>query len=521
MFDLVIAQGEVIDGQRRPRFRADVGVVGDRIAAVGDLRNAQRRRTIDASGRIVAPGFIDVHNHSDGWLLKLSHFTAKTRQGFTTEVLASDGISYAPVNGSTRRQWLYYLHSLNGLEMHDDRGWCSLADYGQQLHHSSAQNAVMQIPYANIRSLVCGFGCRAVDDFQMRQIQYEIRLAMEQGGVGLSTGIDYIVQCFSSTTEIALACEAIAEQGGVYVSHVRYKQGLMKALAEAVEIGRRAGVPVHISHLKAQPSAPAEMIFEFLEQAGRELDITFDVYPYQPGSTMLSYLLPYEVWEDGPLSALGHLERAEMRSRFRDGLSAYRLDLDHIRIAWLPSRENACHIGQTLAEFVRERGTSAEDALLNLLVSEAMAVLCVMDEGDDRLVHPFLAHPRCMIGTDGIFFPDSCVHPRVYGSSGRILGPAVRDWKLFSLEDAVYKLSGFAAARFRLPARGVIAEQAFADLVVFNPETVTDYATFAEPHQFTVGIEQVLVNGVPVIQDSKPIMQWPEGPPGRFLTPGN
>ncbi|MDP6721115.1 MAG: amidohydrolase family protein, partial [Pirellulaceae bacterium] len=173
MFDLILEHGDVIDGTNRPRCRADVGIQGDRIVAIGDLASAETRLSIDASGQVVAPGFIDVHNHSDGWLLKMRHFAAKTLQGFTTEILMADGISYAPVNQFTKPQWLYYLRSLDGLTMQDDRGWQSLGDFMQQLDATTVQNSATHIPYANVRSMVSGFGRRRLDDFQIRQVQYE------------------------------------------------------------------------------------------------------------------------------------------------------------------------------------------------------------------------------------------------------------------------------------------------------------------------------------------------------------
>jgi N-acyl-D-amino-acid deacylase len=520
LFDSILKNGEVIDGTNRPRRCADVGIRGDRIAAIGDLADAETRCSIDASGQIVAPGFIDVHNHSDGWLLKMPHFAVKTLQGFTTEILMADGISYAPVNEFTKPQWMYYLRSLDGLTMQDDRGWQSLGEYMQQLDGTTVQNSATHIPYANVRSMVAGFGRQRLDDFQIRQVQYEIRKGMDDGAVGISTGLDYIVECFSTTDELVAACQAMSDRRGVYVTHVRYKKGLIAALSEAVEIGRRADVPVHISHLKSQPGCDCDEIFAFLDRARKDVELSYDVYPYQPGSTMLNYLLPNEVWEEGPLAAIGILNRPEMRERFRQGIEAYRLDLDHIRLAWVQGKANAPQIGKTLAQFVEESGQSTADALLNLLIEESLAVLCVMDEGDDRLVHPMLKHDLAMIGTDGIFYPDSVIHPRVYGSVGRILGPFVRDLKLFSLETAVHKLSGFAAERFQLRDRGVLAEGAFADVVVFDPARMQDHATFVDPHRTTVGINHVLVNGVPIVRDGTPIDASETKPPGRFVRAG-
>ena len=517
MFDTIILKGDIIDGSRQPRYRADLGIQGDRIVAIGDLRTVEARQTLDAENRVVAPGFIDVHNHSDGWLLKTPHLTPKTLQGFTTEILMVDGISYAPVNESTAAHWLFYLRGLDALQMEDYRGWQSLTEFMQLLDGRNVQNSAMHIPYANVRSLACGFGPRVADDFQIRQIQSEIRRGMDQGAVGLSTGLDYIVQCYASTEELIDACSAMADRNGVYVTHVRYKRGLLPALEEAIEIGRRASVAVHISHLKWLQPDGADRILGVVDRARRDIDLTFDTYPYVAGSTLLSYFVPYETWEDGPLYANGKLNELAIRERFRDGLDAWHLDLESIRISWVPSKENSHLHGKTLQEYVDARGRPPAEALSDLLIDEGLAVLCVTNEGDDSLSHPFMQHEAFMLGTDGIYFPDSQIHPRMFGSTGRILGPCVRDAKLFSLEEAVYKLSTHAARRFGLHGRGVLREGAFADVVVLDPENVTDTATFDEPNRPTKGIEQVLVNGIPVIQDGVPAEIDQPALPGRFL----
>ncbi len=518
MFDIIIRGGTVIDGTKAPRYSADVGIRGDRIESIGDLSAAEARDSIDATGKIVAPGFIDVHNHSDGWLLKTPHLTAKTTQGFTTEVLMADGISYAPVNQHTAREWLFYLRSLDGLRVDEYQGWQSLSEFMNCIDSHNVQNAATHIPYANVRSIACGWGRHAVDDFQMRDIQDAIRRGMDEGAVGLSTGIDYIVQCFSTTDELVEACSAMSDRNGLYVSHVRYKKGLMPALQEAVEIGRRAKVPVHISHLKGQSPGQVEEVLEYVDKVARhEVDLSFDVYPYQPGSTMLSYLLPYDVWEDGPLAALAKLRDPVIRTKFRDGLRAYRLDLDRIRLAWVLSKENAQHQGKYLSQYIEETGLPAEEALYNLLIEERMATLLVFDEGDDKLVRPFLQHDLFMLGSDGIFFEDGPIHPRVYGSAARLVGPLVRDAKLFSLEDAVHKLTGASSARFGLTGRGVIQEGRYADLVVFDADTIADRATYDDPHQYSVGVETVIVNGTPIIRGAEPIETLSDPLPGRYL----
>lgn len=515
MLDLLIRNGLVIDGTGAPRRRADLGIVNDRIVGLGDLAGQSVKQTIEAAGRVVAPGFVDVHNHSDGWLLKAANLLPKTRQGFTTEVIMADGISYVPADQRTRAEWIYYVRGINALQFAETGNWESLADYLSLIDGRTAQNAIAHIPYGNARALACGFGRQVPDDFQLDEIIALVRQGMDQGAVGLSTGMDYLPQCFATTDELVAVCRAMAPWNGIYATHVRYRKTTLGGLQEAVEIGRRAGVPVHISHLKATRPADIEAVLDYLDRvAVREVDFSFDVYPYLPGCTMLNYMLPYDLWEDGPLAVQARLRDPEVRARFGRSMATY--PLEQIHIAWLPSRENQRFIGRLLSEYVAEVGKPPGDALSDLLIEESLAVLLVFHHGDDALVHPFLSHPRYMMGTDGIYFPDGAVHPRLYGSAPRLLGPCVRDHRLFTLEEAVRKLSGFPAERFGLKDRGVLREGGFADVVVFDPETVADRATYDAPHQFPVGIEQVLVNGVPVIADNAPA-ELPTPRPGRRL----
>lgn len=519
MFDILIRNGLLIDGTGASAQTSDIAVTGDRISAIDASISSDARTVIDAAGKAVAPGFIDVHNHTDGWLLKTDQLTAKTTQGITTEVIMADGIGYAPVNEQTALEWTFYLKALNALRLDEYRGWRTIAEYMAHADGNNVQNCISHIPYANVRSLYCGFGRQAVDDFQMKQMCSEIRNGMEEGAVGLSTGLDYIVQCFSTTDELVRACEAIAPYNGLYVPHMRYKLGLMNALRETIEIGRRAGVRVHISHLKSLHPNEIEEVLEYIDtEARHEVDLSFDVYPYQPGSTMLSYLLPYEVWEDGPLAAMSKMRSPEMKARFAAGLKNYLLDLDHIRIAWVSSKENSIHQGKRLSDYVDEMDLPPEEALYRLLVEERLAVLLVFDQGDDTLIESFLKHDLYMMGSDGIYQEGGHVHPRVFGTTGRILGPLVRDRKIFPLETAVQKMTSIPARRFGLTDRGELRAGAFADIVVFDPETVTDRATYQDPQQTCVGIEQVFVNGVQIVKDSAPIKVVSERQPGRALT---
>ena len=516
MFDIIIADGTIIDGTGAPRRRADIGITGDRIEAIGALAQEKARTSLSAAGRIVAPGFVDVHNHSDGWLLKTAHLQPKTRQGFTTEVIMADGISYAPVDAHTAPEWLFYMRSLNALQFAEYDGWNSLADYMSRIHGKNVQNAITHIPYANLRTMACGFGRQVPDDVQMRGIRAAVEQGMEEGAVGLSTGLDYISQCFSSTDELVEVCEAMSASKGLYVTHMRYKKGLMPALREAVEIGRRANVPVHISHLKSTTPEEVETLLQYVDGTARnEVDFSFDVYPYLPGSTTLDFLLPYEIWEDGPLAAVAKLADRQLRDRVAEELR--QANLDRGRIAWLPGKENSRFLGWTLSDYIREVDKAPADALCDLLIEEQLSVLCVYHHGDDSIVYPMLVHDCYMMGSDGVYFPDGIVHPRMYGSAPRLVGPCVRDHRLFSLEDAVRKLSGLPSERFGLTRRGHVEEGYFADLVIFDPDTVADQATYEDPHRFPVGIDSVIVNGVPIIESSEAVADLSHPLPGRYL----
>jgi N-acyl-D-amino-acid deacylase len=519
-FDWIIQNGTVLDGRRSPGIQADIGIRGERVTQVGNLSESLAAQRVDATGQVVCPGFIDVHAHSDAWLLQQCNFLPKTSQGYTTEFLMVDGISYAPVNEETAPEWILYLRGLNGLRLRQYSGWRTIAEFVSRLDRQNVQNTATFIPYGNVRSLICGFDRYPPDDFQLKEIKSLVAQGMDQGALGLSTGFDYLGQLFSSTAELTAVCKEIANKGGIYVSHIRYKLGILDGLKEAVSIGINAGVPVHISHLKGSTPAEAEAILAYINKtAVHEVDFSFDVYPYSASSTLLSSLLPHEVWTSGSLGAAKQLSRQAVRDQFASSLA--KLPLDRILIAWTATQANQDLAGKSLAEYITSTGRSSAQALIDLLIEENFAVLLVFLQGEDALVAPFLAHPHGMIGSDGIFQADGAIHPRVYGTAARVLGPCVRDQRLFSLADAVYKLSGYPAKRFDLPNRGAIQEGYFADLVCFEAGKVCDKATFANPRQAAVGINHVWVNGQRIIADSKPVIGTGSLLPGQFLHKGN
>jgi N-acyl-D-aspartate/D-glutamate deacylase len=514
MFDTLIQGGTVIDGTGCPGFRADVALAGDRIAAIGDLRDAEARATVNAAGLMVAPGFVDVHNHDEAWLLKDPRYTIKLRQGFTSEILLSDGISYAPMTPTLAPEFILYWRALNGLEPADYTGWRSIADFMALLDGRTPCNTLPLIPYANVRVIAAGWGRAAPDRAAAARITQLIEEGMAQGAAGLSSGMDYVAQCYATTDELVAACRTLRPSGGLHVMHIRYQSGRLAALQEAVAIGRRAGVPVHVSHLMGRTTEESAALIDYIDRvAVREVDFSFDTIPYCSASTLLLSQLPIEAWEDGPAQALQRMRAPELRQRLANALQA--VNLENYRLAFIPGGRHDRWFGQPLARYVEFLGQPPADAVLHLLAETNLAVLMVYLYGaGDAPAWPFLAHPCGMLGTDGIYFPGGHVHPRVYGCAARMLGDLVRR-NLFTLEQAVHKMTGQPAARFGLANRGTLRKGAAADVVVFDPSRVRDRATYEDPHQHAEGIAQVWVNGTQVVADGAPIEV--KTPPGRSL----
>ncbi len=518
MFDTIIKSATIVDGTGAEPFIADLGLIADRIAGVGDLSQSVGGQTVDGHGKWLTPGFIDVHTHMDGWLLKNPLIESKLRQGFTTEVIMSDGISYAPVSKGNAHQWILYLRGLNALEQCDYTGWESISEYMDLLDGRNAQNVLTQIPYANVRVLTQGWTTQPLDDFQQLELNLRIERDMAAGACGLSTGIDYISQCFATTEELRSACEPVAAAGGLYATHVRYKKGTLIGVKEAVELGRQTGVKIHISHLKGNSIAERDQLLAYItDVAMHEVDFTFDVYPYVPGSTMLNYLIPYSVYGQGPVQAL-HALRSR---RIRDAVSFMtesQVDLSHISIAWVPSKVNTHWQGRTLQEFVEASPSSPGDTLCDFLIEENLAVLLVFHRGDDLLVEEFLQHPAFLLGTDGIYQDGGHVHPRQFGSTTRILDTLVSKGVL-TLQKAVHAMTGKSATRFGMKDRGTLKEGKFADMVLIEPNAFKEQNSFQQPAILAKGVDHLWVNGTSVIADGKLMDPLSEsnGYPGRSL----
>jgi N-acyl-D-amino-acid deacylase len=470
-FDLLFRNAELIDGTGAPRFAADVGVIGDRIAAIfpradGAALAGERapgasatlpsaRRSIDGSGKILAPGFIDVHTHDDTALIDNPGMNMKVSQGVTTVVCGNCGFSVAPY---TRNDATKMLSLIVKNQANTGRDFAQFAAKVEAA--KPALNSAFLIGHSTLRLCTMGDDLdRVASVAEIEQMRGLLDTALQQGAIGLSSGLFYPAASHATLEEVAQVAEPLGRWGGIYTAHMRDEADhILPAMDETFEIGKRAGASVVVSHHKCSARKNFGRMRETLpkfDSARRKQDISFDVYPYVAGSTIL---------------------RKEMIAR-----------ADKVLIAW--SDAVAGVSGRDLKDLAVEWGLSMADAADRL--QPAGAIYFMMDEADVRSA---MAHPAAMIGSDGIPF-DTHPHPRLWGTFPRVLGHYSRELKLFPLEAAVHKMTGLSAHNFRLAQRGVVREGYFADLCLFDANTVRDTATFDKPISLSQGIDAVIVNG--------------------------
>jgi N-acyl-D-amino-acid deacylase len=490
-FDVIIAGGTVIDGTGAPRYRADVALKGDRIALVSRAPLASTRavRTIDATGKIVAPGFIDMHAHIDPLMELLGAETA-VRQGVTFALGGPDGGSPLPLAP--------YMDSLTAKGIGINVGYL--------VGHNSVKRRVM------------GTVSRAPTADEMRRMKTLIAEGMRDGAFGISTGLRYLPGNFSKIDEVIELSRVAADSGGIYTSHLREEGlGLIEGVSEAITIAREARIPVVLTHHKAVgpkmwgQSARTLAMIDSARRAG--LDVMADVYPYTATSTSLAVLIPTWAFDGGDSSFARRLKDPVLRDSIRKGIVTLLLtdrgggDIARVQfsnVRWQPDLN-----GKSLADWARQRGLAptpengAELVIEGQLKGGASMIYHVLDEAD---VQNIMKHPQVMIGSDGRlarYGDASSPHPRAYGTFPRVLGRYVRDLKLFPLETAVFKMTGQSAARLKLRERGVLRAGNYADVTVFDPATIADRSTFENPHQYSVGIDWVFVNGVAAVDGAK------------------
>ncbi|MGH2351750.1 MAG: N-acyl-D-amino-acid deacylase family protein, partial [Chloroflexota bacterium] len=499
--DVVLAGGLVVDGSGAPAYRADVGIDGGRITAIGDLAAAEAAVRLDAMGCVVAPGFVDPHTHSDLALLLNPEAHSKIRQGVTTEVIGNCGSSPAPLVGPHAAD----IRSRSGgaAQWQPDWDWQTYGDYLDRLRAARPSlNVVPLAGHVTLRSAAMGFDYRPPSPEELTRMQELLDEALDAGAFGMSSGLMSPPSSYADTEELVALAGTLRRHEAFYFSHIRGEGNtLFRATAEAIEVGERAGVPVQIAHHKAafRPNwGRMPQVTQLSEWAvDRGVDVRFDVYPYTAGSAGLTQLLPDWAHEGGRQTMLGRLRDPATRARLREEILAFGREWDRTYVTTVQSEANRPLEGKTLAEIGEQRRMEPVEVLFDLLLEEegrAGMLHFIMDEAD---VEHVIRHPLSMFGSDGSSLrPDGLLgrgkpHPRSYGCFPRVLAHYVRERKLLSLEEAVRKMTGAPAARLRLKDKGLVRWGVDADLVVFDPATVRDTATYAEPHQYAEGIRHV------------------------------
>lgn len=516
-FDVVIEHGRVVDGTGAPWYAADVGIRAGRIAAIGRLEHAPARQRIDAAGRIVAPGFIDMLGQSEFTILVDPHVPSKIFQGITTEI-TGEGESAAPVNEAIARERAPMLQHL-GL-----RGdWTDLAGYFSRLERQHIGiNLASYVGATTVREMVVGYADRAATPAELVHMQDLVADAMRQGAMGVSSSLEYAPAPYASTEELIALAKSAAQFGGIYATHMRSEQeAIMSSLEETIRIGHDANIPVEIWHIKAGGVSNFGRMPEIVGRIERAraagVDIAADTYAYPAWANDLSAFIPPWAHDGGNAKLVERLRDPAVRARLKRELAVVSTTWDNewqsvpgpeaILISTVGNPQLRALQGRTLAEIAKSRGTDPMDTLFDILVednAQTEVAVFAMSEPDIELaaVQPWVSFCNDSSGTspEGILgreFP----HPRAYGTFPRVLRKYVREERRMRLEEAIRKFTSLPASRLRLNDRGVIKAGMWADVVVFDPDTITDRSTFSAPNQLAVGMQWVLVNGVPVIAD--------------------
>ncbi|MEU0413999.1 D-aminoacylase [Streptomyces griseorubiginosus] len=512
MEELVIRDVDVVDGSGDPSYRADVVVDRGRIvsivkeAADAGCQRPKARRELDAEGLVLSPGFIDMHAHSDLALLRDPDHSAKAAQGVTLEVLGQDGLSYAPVDDRTLKEVRRAIAGWNGHGDDIDFDWRTVGEYLDRLDRGIAVNAAYLIPQGTVRALVVGWEDREATPEELDRMRELVAEGMEQGAVGMSSGLTYTPGMYAEDAELTELCRVVARYGGYYCPHHRsYGAGALEAYAEMVALTREAGCSLHLAHATmnfgVNKGRAPELLALLDEALASGADITLDTYPYTPGSTTLAALLPSWASEGGPEEVLKRLADDDTAERIRhdlevvgaDGCHGVPVDWDTIEISGVTDPALTEYVGRRLDGWTTAR---------HLLLADRLAPSILQHVGHEENVRQIMRHPVHTGGSDGIL-QGAKPHPRAYGTFPRYLGTYVRELGVLSLEECVAHLTSRPASRLRLPDRGLVKEGYRADLVLFDPRTVAPGSTFENPRQLPTGIPHVLIDGEFVIEEGE------------------
>ena len=512
--DVLLRGALVYDGSGAPPVQADVAVAGDRIEAVGRVLEAPGAHVMDLTGLALAPGFMDIHSHTDLVLAVDAGAPSKIRQGVTTEVTGQDGDSIGPWREDEARETRERYASRYGVEFDFD----DLGRFFRWLERNAPGiNLASMVGAGTVRGYVIGNDDRPATPDELERMAALVADGIRDGACGLSTGLEYVPGAFADLSELVALARPLHSTGLPYASHMRNEDDhLMGAIEEALNVGRGAGVPVQISHLKAQGQRnwwKAESVLRLLESARADgLDVMYDRYPYVAYSTGLSSMFPVWARDGGTDRFLQRLDDPAVAPRIEEAVRAKVAQLgswDAVQVSSTSSPALSWAQGQRLGALAQARGAEPYALLLHLAREDrgrsGMVGFGMSEENTTR----FLAHPLGMVCSDGSALAvdgplsEGTPHPRNFGTFPRVLGHYCREQRAMPLETAIHKMTAQPARRLRLEGRGTIAPGAFADLVAFDPDTVADRATFAQPHQYPVGIPHVMVNGRFVLRDGE------------------
>lgn len=519
MFDLKIINGLIIDGTGKKAYAGDVGIVGDKIAAIGDLKEYESKACIDAAGRVVAPGFIDMHTHSDFSFVYDPKANSHLYNGVTMDVISNCGIGPAPIGDDKKDTLIAYLGTrlVGSIPVELKLPWNSLKEYLDTFRENKpCINIAPLVAQGAVRIAVMGLEKGDATPEQLEVMKKLTREAMEDGALGLSTGLVYMPGEYTSKEEVAELCKVIKPYGGVYCTHMRTESdGILDAIDEALWIGKEAGVPVEISHLKLLSQnmlGKTQIVLDKFAQAEAEgVEVNFDIYPYTAGLTSLAACLPPWLFEGGVDKLLERIKDKEIRVRIakeiEESIPGWQNFVKSAGgwkkffVSSVTHEENKKYEGMFITEIAEMQGKEPLDAACDLLLAENGRVQMnyyAMDEDD---VMTFMKQPNGSIGSDTMSLNVEGVlnfgkpHPRGFGSHARFLGRYVRDKQLMPLEEAVRKMTSLPAQKLHMNSRGMLKPGYFADIVVFDADKIIDQATYTEPQQYSAGVEYVVVNG--------------------------
>jgi len=508
-FDLLIQNGSVLDGTGAEAFSADVGIIGERIAAIGDLSKAEATQTIDATGKMVCPGFIDAHSHSDAYLLIEPRASSKVFQGITTEVCGNCGASVAPRLGGAQLPSDWQDKPFPGT-------WSTVAEYLKLFEQvKPAVNEALLIGHNTLHRGISGYEPRGATPDELKTMCRALEQALDEGGCGMSTGLIYPPASAVPREEIVELSKVCAAKNKIYTSHMRSEgKGLLEAIDEALDIGRRSGARVQISHLKTSGEAnwhKLDAALEKIEAAIAEgIEVAADRYPYTAAQTDLDIILPDWALYDGKEAVLGRLKDSKVRKKIRDEILEGRGEFGFSTVMIGSTEHPANHTlqGVVLEEAAKILNMEPVDALLHIIEKDELRTGGIFFGMCEENMWRILAQPWVMIGCDAsLRAPDGILskdhpHPRAYGSFTKLLRASL-DGQTIALPEMIRKMTSLAAEQFRLKDRGVLKKGAFADVVVFDPAKIKENTSYPNPHQLSEGVETLIVNGTLTIENGK------------------